>query len=186
MRPDVTASDYQRYKGQRPTRAAPAAGKLAPTTPDILGPFWKDGAPERPDGRLCGPHEGKPLVVSGRVIDTNGNPAEAVLDVWQADANGVYDNDGFQFRGKIKTALDDRGQVYVIRTIRPGDYKISDPGQPDEFRCAHIHVKVTAPGFKPLTTQLYFPDDKFNSTDHWFSESRVIRDGRFDFVLERQ
>lgn len=157
------------------------AAKLAPTGADILGPFYLAGAPIREDGRLCGPHEGKPLVVSGFVRNQDGEAIDAVLDVWQADADGVYDETGFTFRGKFR-CLSDTG--YGFETIRPGDYKISEPGQADDFRCAHIHVIVTADGFKPLTTQLYFTDDPYNATDHWFSTARVIRDGRFDFVLE--
>ncbi len=73
---------------------------------------------------------------------------------------------------------------YSFSTVRPGDYQIAD--SPPDFRCAHIHVKLSADGFKPLTTQLYFADDPYDKTDHWFDAKRVIAaDGRFDFVLEK-
>lgn len=159
----------------------PADGKLAPTPPDIEGPFYKAGAPFRDDERLC---ESPDLCVHGRVLDTDGIPVlGAVLDVWQADKGGNYDNDGYTLRGKVKAS----GYTgnYRFETIVPGDYQIAEI--PPDFRCAHIHVRVTADGFKTLTTQLYFPDDKYNPTDHWFDPRRVIQhpDGCFDFVLEK-
>jgi protocatechuate 3,4-dioxygenase beta subunit len=135
--------------------------------------------------------------VSGVVKDTAGTPLEGVLDIWQADEKGVYDNDGFKLRGKIivddtavrhprlRSELQVPSGAYSFQTIMPGDYQIAD--NPPDFRCAHIHVKVTAEGYKPLTTQLYFPDDQYNATDHWFDRRRVIQHpiGTFDFVLEK-
>lgn len=190
----MTYTDYQKYREQIGTLPRASAGGLAPTGSDIEGPFYKAGAPIlMDDGQLC---ESPTLHLSGLVMDTAGNPcSEAVLDFWQANAAGEYDLTGFKFRGKVFAAVDDRGAFYRLQTIRPGDYKISDPGQPDDFRCAHIHVKLTCPGCKPLTTQLYFADDSYDATDHWFSAARVIKfpasrnpltQGRFDFVLERE
>jgi protocatechuate 3,4-dioxygenase beta subunit len=175
-----TYGEYQRYRDKV---TASAMRKLAPTTADIEGPFYLAGAPRIESGVLA---EGGNLIVSGFVRNQDGDALDAVLDVWQADAHGVYDEKGFHLRGKIR-CLSDTG--YGFRTIRPGDYKIAD--DPPDFRCAHIHVKVTADGFKPLTTQLYFADDKYDETDHWFSPDRVIDfgrtrvpgQGRFDFVL---
>lgn len=158
----------------------PANGKLAPTPPDIEGPFYKAGAPI--GGDLAYPHYFT-LTVHGRVVDTDGNPvANAVLDVWHADMEGNYDNDGYRHRAKVSA---DGDGFYSFRTFVPGDYQIAE--SPPDFRCAHIHVKVTGDGVRPLTTQLYFPDDKYNATDHWFDPRRVIQhpDGRFDFVLEK-
>lgn len=170
---------YQRFKH-----------RLPPTPSDIEGPFYKIGAPLLFDGVLCSPAS---LRLTGRVMDTDGNLlAGAILDVWQADGKGVYDNDGYFLRGKIITPNDDPTLymgvgTYALETIMPRDYQIAD--NPPDFRCAHIHFKVTAAvvGFKPLTTQLYFLDDKYNATDHWFDQRRVIQHpvGTFDFVLER-
>jgi protocatechuate 3,4-dioxygenase beta subunit len=164
-------SDYQRYKG------------LVPTPPDILGPFYREGAPERsvlsdnPD-----------LGVRGYVMGTDGKPVPyALLDVWHADKHGDYDNDSPRYRHRGKTKANPQGE-YSFTTIIPSDYKISEAGQPDDYRCSHIHVIVTAPGCKKLVTQLYFPDDKYNKTDHWFDPRRVITppDATFNFVLERE
>lgn len=176
---------YQQYQACNSIRSsAPQAtiGSLLPTPPDIEGPFYLPGAPVLANGVLDRRTPG--LVVTGRVLCTDGTPApHAFLDVWQADENGVYDETGFRLRGKITVLANG---WYEFKTIVPGDYKISGPGQPDDFRCAHIHVKVTADGCKPLTTQLYFPDDPYNKTDHWFDARRVIQKpaGIFDFVLE--
>ncbi len=158
---------------------------LLPTPSDIEGPFYLAGAEEKPDGVIGRPQDYDQrvdLVVQGQVLSTDGTPLVGViLDIWQADPKGVYDEHGFKLRGKVVT--DGKG-CYKFRTVIPGDYQIAET--PPEFRCAHIHVKVTADGFKPLTTQLYFPDDKYNTTDRWFDPRRVIQhpDGVFDFILE--
>jgi protocatechuate 3,4-dioxygenase beta subunit len=186
----VTAR-YPKYREYASTvseyRAATLGLKnLEPTPSDITGPYYKDGTSFV--HALC---EHPTLAVEGSVLSTSGELlVDAVLDVWQADEFGVYDNEGYNFRGKFST----QGSVlippgnYRIETVQPGNYKISDPGEPDEFRCAHIHFKVSAPGFKVLTTQLYFPSDVHNKEDHWFDPRRVINTpkGFFNFVLEKE
>jgi protocatechuate 3,4-dioxygenase beta subunit len=176
-----THADYQLFKGVKLTAHSVGGKYLPPTPPDILGPFYLAGADVLQDGVLA---DDPNLHVAGRVLNTDGEPVPADLDIWQADENGVYDEKGYKFRGRV---LADIAGNYAFHTIRPGDYKISEPGQPDDFRCAHIHVIVTAPGHKRLVTQLYFPDDRHNVTDHWFDTRRVIlADGHFDFILERE
>ncbi len=169
--------EYQRYKQ---VKSPMSKIKLEPTGADIEGPFYKDFAPF--EDKLA---DAPTLFLAGKVLNVDGEPVhDAVLDFWQADAHGVYDNDGFKFRGKVK--VDDNGN-YKIATIVPGDYQIDE----HEFRCAHIHVKFSAPGYKPLTTQLYFADDKYNETDHWFDSKRIIamgspaNEGTFNFVVEK-
>lgn len=157
---------------------------LPPTPSDIEGPFYLAGAAFVESGVIALPakYGNEILVVQGQVLSTDGTPlVGAVLDIWQANESGVYDEHGYERRGKVRT--DGKG-CYRFETVRPGDYQIAD--NPPDFRCAHIHVKVTADGHKPLTTQLYFPDDKYNATDHWFDPRRVIQspNGQFDFVLE--
>jgi protocatechuate 3,4-dioxygenase beta subunit len=126
------------------------------------------------------------LELNGRVLSTDGQPVEvALMEFWQADPEGVYDEHGTRHRGNQIADANGPG-TYRLLTFVPGDYKISEPGQPDEFRCAHIHVKVSASGFKTLTTQLYFLNDPHNGTDRWFDPRRVLPpSGMFDFVLER-
>ncbi len=176
-------SDYQRFEKVKKATAPVEGQKMDPTPPDIEGPFYKADAPFR-DKLVDDPN----LSVEGIVYNTEGKKLHnAVVDYWQADANGSYDLVGFNFRGKVKA---NKHAHYKFETIIPGDYDISEPTDPEphDFRCAHIHVKVSAPGHKTLTTQLYFPDDKYNKTDHWFDTRRVINPptGVFDFVLEKE
>jgi protocatechuate 3,4-dioxygenase beta subunit len=114
------------------------------------------------------------------VLSTECKPvARALIDVWQADDKGEYDNVGFTLRGHQFT---DEGGRYRLETIVPGLY----PG-----RTRHIHLKVQAPGRPVLTTQLYFPGESQNQRDGLFSQALVLpvretTDGKvatFDFVL---
>jgi protocatechuate 3,4-dioxygenase beta subunit len=124
---------------------------------------------------------GTRLVVEGVVLSTGCTPIPgALIDFWQADDRGEYDNSGYRLRGHQVT--DDRGR-YRLVTIGPGVY----PG-----RTRHIHVKVAAPNRPALTTQLYFPDEPANRRDGIFAPELVmkLRDGQegklgaFDFVLD--
>ena len=68
------------------------------------------------------------------MLTTSGKPVpNALIDFWQADARGAYDNSGYRFRGHQFTNA--KGQ-YTLFTLVPGLY----PG-----RTKHIHVKVQAP-----------------------------------------
>lgn len=145
-----------------------------PTPSDIEGPFYKSNAPFKNSLDT-----NSDLHLHGQIFDTDGNSLDGVLDFWQANAAGEYDMNGYNYRCKVQTI----GGSYTLDTIEPGDYAIG----PNEYRCAHIHVKVNVSGFKPLTTQLYFANDKYNATDHWFNPKMIVGkpDGNFDFVLER-
>jgi protocatechuate 3,4-dioxygenase beta subunit len=151
-----------------------------PTVRQTEGPFFKPSSPQRTDLREAG-LAGRPLDVSGFVVSRACKPvAHALIDVWQADEKGRYDNRGFRLRGHLFS--DDAGR-FTLRTIVPGAY---------EGRTRHIHVKVQAPGRPVLTTQLYFPGEPLNRTDGLYrreldmrlaqADDRLL--GRFDFVLD--
>jgi len=128
----------------------------SPTSSDILGPFYSPDAPHR--ALLAGPDEpGDPLVVHGRVLgpDCRAPLRRALLDVWQADADGQYhyQQDNFRLRGQLLT--DDAGS-FAFTTVVPGRYKLEG-----SYRPAHIHVIVSHPRHQPLTTQLYFKGDPY-------------------------
>lgn len=163
---------YTSYQEYKPT----ADDQRQPTTPDIEGPFYKANAPLIKDNKLT---DNPGMALHGKIVDINGKLISGVtLDWWQADQNGVYDNQDFKLRGKQQV-----DGVYYLATIHPGNYAIDA----NDIRCAHFHVKVTAKGYKSLTTQLYFLDDKYDKTDHWFNPSRCIEhDGSFDFVLAEE
>ena len=130
------------------------AGKSAAATEDnILGPFYRSGAPFR--GKVTPPLEpGTVLVISGRVwgLDTRKPLPLTALDIWQANAKGRYDNDDpahppdkdvFKYRTRLIT---DETGYYEFETIHPAPYKIG----PEAWRPSHIHYLVRAAGYKTL------------------------------------
>jgi protocatechuate 3,4-dioxygenase beta subunit len=170
---------------------ADAAASLAPTpscddgddpTPaQTEGPYFTPNSPLRRSLLQAGA-AGTRLTLTGYVLTTSCKPVRrALIDFWQANARGVYDNQGYRFRGHQFT---DSAGRYRLETVVPGLY----PG-----RTRHIHVKVQAPGEPALTTQLYFPGEARNRTDSIFDDDLLLgrwrrvgrrRVARFDFVLD--
>ena len=166
--------------------ATAIAQQCLPTSADVLGPFYRTGAPAR--AKLTDPGEsGDLLVVSGTVYgpDCRTPLPGALLDVWQADHAGLYDikepanltdRTSFRLRGRLLTDAQGR---YEIETIVPGRYPIP-PGLPGleqyagRTRPAHIHFIVMHPLYGPLTTQLYFKGDPYLSQDPWAKPSLAI------------
>lgn len=150
-----------------------------PTPPQTEGPYFKRNSPER--ASLVEPGmPGTRLTVTGIVYTLSCQPvSRALLDFWQCDAYGRYDNAGFRLRGHQYTDATGR---FNLSTIVPGLY----PG-----RTRHIHVKVQAPFQRVLTTQLYFPGEPRNQTDSIFDPDLLMdvrttpggRSATFDFVL---
>ena len=166
--------------------AVAACPTSVPTDTNIEGPYYRTGAPLRSD--LTDPGViGTPLLITGSVLslDCRSPLSDAVLDVWQADGDGHYDNDGsstktgMRLRGLVK--VDAKG-AFSFRSVMPGRYLNGRT-----YRPAHVHVKVTAKGHTPLTTQLYFPNDPFNAIDPFIKKSLVMDVSKdtahFDFVL---
>lgn len=167
--------------------AAPAEATLAPTpacgdgpTPEqIEGPFFTPQSPQRDDFSADGA-VGRAMILAGSVVSVACQPvAGALVDLWQADGAGAYDNEGFHLRGHVFT---DSAGSYRFRTVAPGLY----PG-----RTRHFHVKVQPPGGPVLTTQLYFPGEPANSADGFYQPELEmdVRDGdpiegAFTFVVE--
>ncbi len=155
-------------------KTATSSFKCIPTDDNIEGPYYKAGAPT---WQVPNDLPGERLVVTGKVLDQNCEPVkEAVLDFWQADSTGTYDNSGYMLRGTI--AADDDGN-YRLDTISPGKY---------ETRPRHLHVKVWASGNGLLTTQLYIIE---NDRDAFVKDSLIIepkaqgeiKTATFDFVV---
>ena len=151
-----------------------------PTRPQIEGPFFKPASPLRGDVREPG-MAGRPAELAGFVLTRACRPvAGALIELWQADDQGEYDNTGFRLRGHL--FADAKGR-YAFKTIMPGLY----PG-----RTRHFHIKVQAAAESPvLTTQLYFPDEPRNQEDDLFRPELVMQvaasddalRARFDLVL---
>ena len=154
--------------------------KGAPTPSQTAGPFFKPRSPQR--ASLLEPGMGGTrIVVAGTVLSTDCRPIPgALLDFWQADDRGGYDNVGFRLRGH--QFADAQGR-YRLETVVPGLYT---------GRTRHFHVRVQAPNQPVLTTQLYFPDEPGNRSDFIFRPELVmavrdeggVKTGAFDFVLD--
>ncbi len=137
--------------------------------------------------------KGTIVEIDGRItgLACGAGQRDLELDVWQANDEGRYDNDGsfgmpppmYMLRGRLLT---DAAGRYHVRTILPGHYLNGS-----KFRPAHVHVKARGAGFHPLTTQLYFPGDPYNDIDPFLHESLIMTvdrtagrlKARFDFVL---
>jgi protocatechuate 3,4-dioxygenase beta subunit len=167
---------------QVPLPATPAChdGDEA-TLPQTEGPYFRPSSPERVELFEEG-MAGQPIELIGLVLTRACKPVPAaLLDFWQADAKGEYDNSGFRLRGHQFTDAEGR---YRLRSVVPGAY----PG-----RTRHIHVKVQPRDGRVLTTQLYFPGEAKNRSDGRFRKSLLVRTaknagslaGRFDFVVDQ-
>ena len=154
----------------------------APTSANLLGPFWRQGSPVMSNGDsiVRSPTEGPPLFFTGTVVDTAGHPvAGAEIDVWHASPVGLYENQDpdqaeWNLRGKFFT--DDSG-VFAFRSVRPSGYPIPVTGPVGDllgaldrhpFRPAHVHAMVYKPGYKTIASQIYSHDDPMLDTDAQF------------------
>jgi len=173
------------------TSASPSpAATLSPTaqcaddddaTPSQTeGPYFTPNSPLR-TSLVEGGMAGTRLSLSGLVLSTACQPVtQALVDFWQCDDAGVYDNAGYRLRGHQFT---DAAGRFVLETIVPGLY----PG-----RTRHIHVKVQAPNRGILTTQLYFPGEPRNASDGIFNAELLLgvqsaggaQQATFNFVVQ--
>jgi catechol 1,2-dioxygenase len=171
-----------------------------PTEDNILGPYFRPKAPFR--AKVTPPLEpGETMVIRGRVwgVDNRKPLSGAVVEVWQANAAGRYDNDDPSsppkpgvFVNRARMATDESG-YYEYETIKPGRYKVG----PRQWRPAHIHYMISASGYKTLVTQLYFKGDPYNDSDDFIKPSLIIDPevreihggnvqlGTFDIVLAK-
>jgi catechol 1,2-dioxygenase len=190
--------DVRNFVNDRRAAQVQLPNRFAVTEDNILGPFYRMGAPFR--GKVTPPLEaGTVLQISGRVwaFDTRRPLPSAVIDIWQANSQGRYDNDDPNnppardlFRNRTRLITDETG-YYEFETIHPGRYLIG----PNTWRPAHIHYLVRAQGYRQLITQLYFQGDPHNRTDEFIKESLIIQvsqvrnpagtyeAGTFDIVL---
>ena len=156
------------------------ADDLTRTPPQTEGPFYPNKLPLDTDNDLIVVNEGlTPAVgeithLTGRILDAKGDPVKnAVVEIWQCDAKGVYLHTGDSdrkksqqdgnFQGFGRFLTDSKGEYY-FRTIKPVAY----PG-----RSPHIHYKIRHKGKDLLTTQCYIKGDKANARDGVY---RGIRD----------
>jgi len=144
-----------------------------PTTTDILGPFYRPGAPMRTNLRLANSN-GTPIVLKGYIFKEDGKTPinDAFVEIWHCDENEVYDNtsDEYKYRGGQKTKTDGK---YEFKSILPVPYK-ADPKDETSWRPAHIHMRVSVINQQDLITQIYFKGGKYLETDKWASSPQAV------------
>jgi catechol 1,2-dioxygenase len=166
------------------------------TEKNIQGPFFREQAPFR--AKITPPLEqGTVLLITGRVwsLATRKPLPDAIIDIWQANASGRYDNDDRKnppaaeiFTNRARLRCDEQGR-YEFESIHPGAYKDGNMWRPP-----HIHYRVQA-GMKSLITQLYFEGDPHQEKDQFIKKELIIKlskqkkgeveyeTGTFDIVL---
>jgi catechol 1,2-dioxygenase len=162
------------------------------TAAALLGPFWRLNSPELPLGASIARDgtPGMPVQVSGRVICAGQPIGGAVVDIWQADPRGMYDNqieglEDMNLRGRFRTDADGR---FNFRSVRPAGYPVPMHGPAGKllraqrrspFRPAHIHFMVSSPACKTLITQVFVDDAEHLQNDVTFGVTPSLI-GRFE------
>jgi len=145
----------------------PEGPRLKETPSQTAGPYLHIGLtpgsafPDRTNLRSLGAGPvsgtGTKILVTGRILDGASNPvADAVVEFWQADADGRY---GGIWR---RTACDDDG-AYRLETVKPG----RATGPDGTLMAPHITLWIVARGINVgLHTRLYFEDEpEANASD---------------------
>lgn len=162
----------------------------------ILGPFYRTGAPEYPNGsdivldhNIKSPEgkTGDTCYMHGRVTDAaTGKPVVgAKIDIWHTGPNGLYEQQDenqpdFNYRGKFTT---DSDGVYALQCLVPTAYPIPyDGGAGDilklldrsPMRPAHIHILIEANGYKQLITQIFDSKCPYIGADAVFADKSAL------------
>jgi hydroxyquinol 1,2-dioxygenase len=158
------------------------------TTANLMGPFWRRGAPRLPNGASLqrSPTPGVPIFVEAWVRDAEGLPVqEASVDVWHTSTEGFYENQDpaqadMNLRGTFTT--DAQGRI-GFRSVEPAGYPIPVAGPVGDLlrmqgrhnmRPAHIHFMIHKPGYKTQFSQVYSSDDPFLETDVQFGVTQAL------------
>ena len=158
-----------------PVRPSLAAG-IATTPQQTEGPFYPVSFPSDVDNDLvqvrgqAAQALGTVLHLQGRLLDADGRPMDgAQIEIWQCDAQGLYDHPrqpnrdrrDQAFQGYGRTSVGAEGR-YSFRTLKPVAY----PG-----RTPHIHLKVASREGGRLTSQFYIAGDPQNERDFVYREA---------------
>ena len=167
---------YEPYRSS--VRRAPSKPLifLPHTLSEVTGPVYGHGDIAENDNDLTRQHADEPkgerIIVSGRVLDSNGHPVpRTLIEIWQANSAGRYAHVKDQhpapldpnFTGAGRTVTDENG-AYRFVTIKPGAYPWLN--HYNAWRPAHIHFSIFGRAFiTRLVTQMYFPGDPLFAFD---------------------
>jgi hydroxyquinol 1,2-dioxygenase len=156
------------------------------TEATVVGPFFTESSPEVPiGGDIAGQAPGQPCWVEGTVTGTGGQAVPgALVEVWQADGDGVYDVQYGHDRvsGRAHLFTDDAGR-YAFWGVTPTPYPIPHDGPVGRLlektgrspmRASHLHFKVTAPGTRTLVTHIFAEGDGLLESDAVFGVKRSL------------
>ena len=163
-------------------------GNRRETTANLMGPFWRQDSPATPSGGsiVRSPTPGDPVFVTAWVRDAEGRVLSgAMVDVWQASAEGFYENQDpaqadMNLRGRFTT--DEEGRI-AFRSVKPSGYPIPVTGPVGallraqgrhNMRPAHIHFLIHKAGYKTQFSQVYCSDDPNLETDVQFGVTRAL------------
>ncbi len=152
------------------------------TEATVFGPFHVDDAPRLEAGAdMADGAPGDPLFVDVEVVGLDGAPvADAEVDVWQADDEGLYDvqrpelGERRRARGVLRTDANGRTR---FRTVVPVAYPVPTDGPVGRmlvatgrhpWRPAHIHFMIRADGWRTLITHIFRDPDPYLDSDAVF------------------
>lgn len=170
-----------------------AMPKFGPDSIELASPVFGEGELGALDADLTQQHRlppmGERIVVTGRVLDSDGRPVpNTLVEVWQANAAGRYAHAADQhpapldphFTGAGRCLTDSDGR-YRFVTIKPGAYPWRN--HPNAWRPAHIHFSVFGTAFtQRLVTQMYFPGDPLFAFDPIYQS---VPEGARDRMVSR-
>jgi protocatechuate 3,4-dioxygenase beta subunit len=181
--PDHPPYLYPDYRATRLRAPGRPLVILPQTLSELTGPAYGHESIGELDHDLTRQHDGEPLgeriIVTGRVIDSEGRPVRSsLIEIWQANAAGRYHHEVDRhpapldpnFTGAGRCLTDDEGR-YEFVTVKPGAYPWRN--HPNAWRPAHIHLSLFGRAFtNRLVTQMYFPGDPLFEFDPIFQSVR--------------
>jgi protocatechuate 3,4-dioxygenase, beta subunit len=178
VHPPLDSPDYRSSALRHPKQPlVPLPQRLT----EITGPLFGAERVGEHDADLTAGHPGgepigERIIVSGRVLDSDGRPVpDALIEVWQANAAGRYHHvvDAHpapldpNFTGGGRCVTDSLGR-YRFVTIKPGPYPWGN--HYNAWRPAHIHFSLFGRAFtQRLVTQMFFPGDPLFPLDPIFN-----------------
>jgi len=195
VHPPLNSPEYRSSQLRAPLRPlVPMPQWLTEVTGPLLGAERVTAA----DADLTTRHAGEPIgervVLTGRVLDSDGRPVSGTLiEIWQANAAGRYNHPVDNHPAPIDPNFDGGGRCvtdsegrYKFVTIKPGPYPWRN--HHNAWRPAHIHFSLFGRAFtQRLVTQMYFPGDPlfaqdpiFNSVPDPKARERMIASFRLD------